>query len=756
MERPPPFDSTLLTRSIQLVIHDANVADITGIEHLINTNDANSLATSNTAMLQYNPAGPCLVRTRMQTLLKGQSREYRDIKCVQPADSPGFFHEEGEYTTLGAALNDVKCATFRRRPRNNCTFIGNLRQLSIDFPRLHTVTLHDVWGQVSVDLSVSPIRCIYIAYCNDIEYVKLGAATSRAVITGCDSIKLVVGSSDEVSVTTYNCMSLVSLVGISNVIAAECAALVDIPSLDLTTSMIGPRCNALRLWRLPPTVFLPPGRPSIATLMLQVPLPVDKLEAEQRLEDIESRLQVDMARRIQENLGSAHPPEFRLRTTPSLCLLYKGEQAVLCRKEKWDKLYAEYIHNRIEMRELSDQAATALAATPVALPPDRFDFYISDPNANEPDTDRDQGYDTAIFIRPHGSNVQGSRSAMYGMDEAELAATNISFKELKEILCEPSIPGQTRSFVIRRHECRVVLLGDIPFTREFHAALSLFSAQSAPLYIEKNNVITSLNMNYETFHSVTIRTCPALRHVQVGIFTSNLKIQECPSLLFIHQPLIRAHKASVVKCESLVGVFGNWGRLYVQDCPALQRLPYPVSRTSRISVGPGCPRVPWPDESVFLSNKAVFLPLLVDPVMSALYMQDTALSDVPDDNPNKAEFLRQVELFETSARDGSYSRIDELEDQGRPITVYPQRGGTYTYLSPPGRNSAVVYVAGDYTSTPRIRTELSRVALYSVASMMVTARQVRNVTNAALPFHIWHHIADFIVPFLSTPLPPPN
>jgi hypothetical protein len=722
-----PFDTARLTRSMRETLPRMRVADTTGMEHLVNLFDAAWLWHGGASVLQYNADGMCFSQSRVQTLANGQRRPFKVITCVPLAETAGFYFEEGDHLSLREALANVESVVFRRRGYRRSTFLGNLRQLSAEFPQLHTVQLDGIYGQMTVDLSVSPIRVLQIRSCNEIHYVKLGPATAKATMEDCGSLELVVGTND-VHVTVYSCAELLSLVGIAHVSAAMCRKLVDIPSLNVETSMIGPGCNALRLWGLKPRTFMP--------LVEEQSLSSgDKAEILKRKE---SQLVAAFTERMRRELGT-NIAMLNIRPTKSLCLLFDREHVVLCDEAVWETLYQERLRTIGAISTLTAQAEDE-SQLPVAAA-GRFDLYIYDPEINLADDDDDP--DGHIYIQPHGSNLQASRFGGDDMDMAELAASNIPLKELIEILCEPSVQGHTRLYSVRRHACDVTLIGDVPFTPELQAALGFFNARKSVLFIEKNNIITAVRLNYETFCSVQIEQCPALRLVRAGLFVQRLCVRDCPSVLLIQQPLVRTFITKAVQCGSLVGLFGIWKQIYVQDCPKLRLLQGPVSIKSGISVGPGCPSLPWPEVAMVLSQKAVFLPLLADRALSALYMQDKTLSGLSDADPNKAEFLRQVELFETSAR---------VEDYYAPRStiVYPQASGTYTCLSPgrAGTRPANVFVAGEYRTSRRIRTELSQIALPAVAVTLTVAKQSPSMTNSFLPRHIWHHIADFLTPSL--------
>lgn len=664
-------------------------------------------------------------------------------------------------TPLVSALQTVKRAVLSYNNVGGRPRLGNLRQLSIDFRMLQVIELVNIIGMPTLDLTVTSAIDVIVRGTNDLCYIHIGPTVRCVTVDDCRKVEQVVAPMGyEGEVTTFQCPELLSVVGVSALIAMECKQLCDVPSLNISRSTIGPGCNSLNFFWLAPTAYLFDTRTDLgATSSSQFFL-------RQLAEDVATRLtnaqqyeyvqmRIDAIFTACTNLiRSRIEHDVRLprigNTAPSV--IVNGEHSVFCSREQWEKICTNQAG--IEKKAAALFAATSSEsiaideAAAVAVDVFKFDLYVYDTEVGS-----DWPYDESkcIIIVPHGSSLTPRRLSRYAdMEFYVLAASGISERELVELLCEPVMKGNLL-YSVRRQMCDIAVVGDIPWTRELQFGLGYFEANETTLYLEQNAIITSLLLDYEHFNSVEIRECPSLRCMRVGLFNMQINISRCDSLQVIYSPVSTTVKGyiSAYNCPKLAGIFGRRECMFAYNCPLLQFLPCPVAPNSKISIGPGCPLVPFPDEVVQDDHYSVeTLPLLADTELSATYMQDKDLflKEALAGNAVKAEFVRQANLFEQSRNRFDDSRHNDSHYGFPTRIVYPQPVGAFTWLATTTQVKVyhpVCFVGSRTDLTKALKSNLHPALFTTIAS---AKRNKQMMPRPFLPAEMWDIIAGFMIP----------
>ena len=719
-----------------------NVPDIAGFDYVVNTYEA----IMDDGEFSYDPNSNVAVATNHDWIR---------------AHHIGLGYRGQPTSPLSTALQNVKrVALFYDRRGRDPSRIGNLRQLTMDFQMLQTIHLIGISGMNTLDLAATSAIDVLVRDTPDIVYIRIGPNMKFFTVDTCEFLEQVVAPMGyEGEVTVFECHRLDSIVGVAALIVANCEDLCDVPSLDVRRSTIGPGCDSLNFFWLEPTTHFP-------VVKSRMPL-TEAQEALQQMTDVvvlttTDPVEYEYLQQKMQHIFTVCEELIRNRTertyltrlsktrNKALSVIVNGELSVFCSKEEWEKICTT-------QAGIEQRATELLAKTytePLVNPEARFDLYVHDTEVNEA---WPEDVDKNIIIVPAGSTLHTRRTAHSFVDEPQtvLAAGGISGRELVELLCEPMIRGNLL-YSVRRRSCNIVLIGDIPWTRELQYGLGFFEANNTHLFIECNALVTALSFDYELFEYIEIRECPSLRSIRLGLFNHHVKVARCDSLAVIYSPLHSHLKGSirVNNCSSLTGIFVQCERTFASNCPKLQFLPCEMVPGSGVSLGPGCPLIPFPHKVVRDQRYSVELvPLLADAELSAAYMQNKELfrQQALAGDAVKAEFVRQVALFERSRNREYHSETTDAIYGFPHRVVYPQPTGAFTWLAtidigsgPNGQHvntfNPVCFVGNEKELTKALTVHVHSMLFAS----MVSAR--KKMRRPRLPREMWEAIADFLIP----------
>lgn len=284
-------------------------------------------------------------------------------------------------------------------------------------------------------------------------------------------------------------------------------------------------------------------------------------------------------------------------------------------------------------------------------------------------------------------------------------------------------------------------LGNLPLDSIHRMLRSGIKTLCATLTIAFNFFPVCITHDFELVCTLFIYQCRKLRYVRPGVFCQQLIVQSCENLTTINMPnkmrtttdysqretASAEYNLIAVDCPVLT-VIDCGGSMYLQDCPALERLPRELTLDAFIGVGPGCTRLPMP------SGAAIRDRLLLVPELSGPNAQELIESaDIPN-NP-------YVTFFE-----GIFGMIGHIDsDPLRYLAPTARRPNEDFTLCPFQRICCFV---GTRTS-PRLQRALSRIAPetadVAATAIIATGRRARTSLPALsyLPTEIWKIISSF-------------
>jgi hypothetical protein len=142
----------------------------------------------------------------------------------------------------------------------------------------------------------------------------------------------------------------------------------------------------------------------------------------------------------------------------------------------------------------------------------------------------------------------------------------------------------------------------------------------------------SIEHDFEMIDRLLLLHCPNLRYVRPGIECHCLLVQTCHNLVTVNMPnrfnveesllasdppVDTGYNFVAVDCPQLTMLVCN-GKIYLQDCQSLSRLPRELTLDAAISVGPGCSQLSVPS-STAITSRYRFLPELSLPDAADLY-----------------------------------------------------------------------------------------------------------------------------------------
>jgi hypothetical protein len=250
--------------------------------------------------------------------------------------------------------------------------------------------------------------------------------------------------------------------------------------------------------------------------------------------------------------------------------------------------------------------------------------------------------------------------------------------------------------------------------------------------ISHNDLLRFLFFDFQRIPEIRIMHCPNLLYVRPGFYTTELTVQGCDELLCVNMPqqmeITNDFNLVAIECQQLVSVICR-GRIYVENCTSLSRLPRPLSLDAAISVGPGCPHLVIPHLGR-TADRIWFMPALSSGPTVERAVGRRMQPFFSDES--KTQLLANFMLV--GERTGPV--IDTT--RGRIRLAVPQPQNIFT-LCPFQRICCFV---GSPLQDARLARTLSRdPAFVAIASAL---RRRREASLYFLPPEIWALIAEFI------------